>query len=49
MCFREVTDKNFLNIMCMSRRYRRIPTWGDDGLIAAVCRKKDRILKTTGK
>ena len=33
----------------MSRRYGRIPTWGDIGLVAAVYKKKDGILKTTGK
>jgi hypothetical protein len=49
MCFREVTDKNFLNIICMSQRYGRIPTWGDIGLMAAVNKKKGRILKTAGK
>ena len=33
----------------MSRKYGRIPTWGDIGLMAAVYEKKDRILKTTGE
>jgi hypothetical protein len=33
----------------MSRRYGCIPTWGDIGLIAAVYKKKDRILKSAGK
>jgi hypothetical protein len=33
----------------MSRRYGRIPTWGDIGLIAAVYKKKYRILKTAGE
>jgi hypothetical protein len=33
----------------MSRRYGRIPPWGDVGLIAAVYKKKNRIVKTTGE